>query len=799
MRKIHKKQFSYILPIFIFLYVLASHSVPSIAAASSSRSEDLFVSTVSGKFYEIANNLANSDDTTYFDNELAISFLIGAMNLDGDNSEINSLLLKCICRYPEQHSLSNNTQSRTYIDLVYTLLQKYVDNNADMDLVSKATAFLLNQTGSAIQKETLLVQMQKQFANKNSVFNSDLLVDLGMLKLQNGLPADAEKYFKQAYQINKYNKAAFSKLYESFPKDVSPAEYLERLRLDFRENPTDLKVVLAFCRSLEQFQLYDTAAEAYEFSSQLFTYLYPAEALPADIYIPWSINCYNSKNYQSKCQFIADSIRNTDKFDIRLESLAGRAASKLGQDTVALQIIRNAEQKALDLLNKKSPEITEAQLAWFYSFVLPMPDKAMEWANKAFAANSNSPAEASLLIYALTQKREFTTAKSLINQFPSNQITELALGQIQLAEGQKRDGIENLNKAISRDPGSFEAEHAKDILAKNGEKYNPPINPDSLLASLNNMFGNQIVPDFIPPEKMFFIAFNIRNRELPFGNDLDCAIAVKNDSPEPIVLSDDSVLKGNIRIDAVVNGDMSKDIPNLISRRIGNDEVLLPGKSKIVNLKLITGDLREMLLTYPQASLNINFTLYIDPVNTKEGKVSNRIAQLRPFSVTVKRPGVVTTTQGIKNLVDSISTGQIGQKIQSSQLFISLLKEQHAFSGRTPPYHMIYSDGITNLLKSALVSDSGLLKNQQNGGWVVKVFTMAELSSLKLDFELLQAASDNLYDPNWPVRMMAVYLLAESQGKNFVNVLESISNNDHNQLVMDIAAEEMQKINSMQD
>ncbi|MBN2588589.1 MAG: hypothetical protein JXA96_01910 [Sedimentisphaerales bacterium] len=753
----------------------------------------LYSSSISQKFYEIAYDLANSDDTTYIENELAISFLISAMNLNENNSDVHSLLLKCICRFPERRALTMDAQGQTNFNLVYTLLRQYINENTDFELASEAVSFLINQAGSSVQKQTLLEQMIRIFENKNSALNSQLLTNLGMLKLQNNLSEEAEKSFRQAYQANKYNKIAFSKLYELSSSRISPVEYLERLRLDLRENPIDLRAVLAFCQSLEQFQLYDLAAMAYEYSSDVFKYLYPSDALPVEIYIPWSISCYNSNKYQIKCLEIAESVRKTGKFDIRIESLAGRAASKLGQDNLALKIISNAESKALELLNEKSLEITDAQLAWFYSFVLPMPDKAMEWANRAFAANSNSPLETSLLVYSLTQKKEFSTAKSIINQFPHTQISELAIAQIQLEEGLGDQGIENLNKSISRDPGSFEAEHAKDILAKNGEKYIPPVNADFIQASITNLFGSKLVPDFTKPEKMFSFAFNIRKKEFSFGGDLDSAFSITNNSSEPLVINDDSMFKGYIRIDAIVNGDMSKRIPNLVSKRIESNGVIEPGKSKIVNIKLITGELREMLLTYPQASMNITFVLYIDPVNIDE-RVNNRLASINPVSVTVTRPGVIISGQGIRNLVNSVSTSKTGQKIQSSQLFISLLKEQEALSGRTSPYHTYFSDGMKTLLKSALIYDSGLLKNPENGGWVVKVFTMAEMMSLHLDYELVEAVSENLYNSNWPVRMMAVYLLAENQEEKFVKVLESISKNDKNQLIKDVAAAEIMKV-----
>ncbi|MBN1975286.1 MAG: hypothetical protein JW787_16710 [Sedimentisphaerales bacterium] len=798
MRKVHNIKYGLLLAVLFCCFCLASERKQAGSAAESEQEEALYSSSISRKFYDIAYDLADADNATYIENEQAIVFLLAAMNLDGNNSDVRSLLLKCSCRFPEKRSQQLSSQGRTSFDLVYTLLRQYVDENADIAVVSDASAFLLNRASSTVQKQVLLEQMLKMFANKSPFYKSELETMYGLMKVQDNSLEEAEKYFRQAYQNNKNNKFAFSKLFELNPQKISPQEYLERLRLDFLENPIDIRTVLAFCQGLERMQLYDTAADAYEYCSDLFAYLHPSEPLPADIFIPWSISCYNSQKKQYKCLEIAEIVRKTGKFDIRLESLAGRAAGKLGEDQAASRIIRDAEKKALELISKESPDIMEAHLAWFYNFVIPMPDKAVEWSNRAFAADSNSPAAASLLAYSLTQKKEFITAKSLIEHFGANQISELALACIQLEEGQAAQGIENLNKAISHDPGSFEAERAKSILAQKGQKYVPPVNPDYVLASLEKNFGGKLVPVFTQPEKRFSIVFNIRNKELSFGDDLDCAISIINNSSEPLIISDDSMFKGNLRVDAIVSGDLNKRIPNLVSKRIKTAEAIEPGRSKIVGLKLITGELREMLMTYPQASLKITFVLHLDPVKSSEDRVISGLPYMKPVSVNVVRSNIVLTGQQIRNLVDSISASQSGQKIQSAQLFVGLLKEQHALSGRTSPYHIVVTDGMKTMLKSALIYDTGLLRNPENGGWAVKVYTMAEMLSLPLDYEFIEVISENLYNEKWPVRMMAVYLLAETQGEKFEKALENISKTDKNQLVRDIAGVELMKIRSLQ-
>ncbi len=759
--------------------------------ASSIENRKLFSSSVSQKFYEIAYELtsassrlgearrspaaepAHSEDVNGPQLDQAIVFLTAAMKLDKNARDARPLLIKLACREPEKdHSA-----------LVYNLLMDYVDESADVEIAKKAVVYLLGQLNTREQREKLLEQILETLGGKNVILGSELSTLLGLLKAEKADLEAAEFYLMQAYKRNRYNKLAFAKLAELKPERIGPAIYLERLRLALRENPSDIEAALTFAQQAEQLQLYETAAGVYEYCADLFTYLYPSEALPARIYLPWAISSYNTQRNQSKCLQIAQRIQREDRFDLRLEAIAGKAATKIGNGELATQIFQAAEKKALSSIDEK-------QLAWFYCFVLPFPNKALDWANRAYETEHNSPAAAAILAYALVMNNQMEWAKPLINNSQQSQIADLTLAQIQLAEGQKDSAIETLKTAIIKDPGSFAAERAKEILAQQGEKYTPPIDPNAVLTMLENVFGRTLVPVFTPPEKIFSVQLNIRGNEFPYGSEFGGNVTIINNSAEPFVISDDALFKGNIRIDADVSGDLNKTIPNLVSAKIRTALLIEPGRSILIPLRLITGELKKTLLTYPQASLDIEFTLYLDPVTTslqKEGKITNRLTYLEPTRVRIKRPGIALTGQYIRSRFNLISKGSVGQKIKTAQLFTGLLREQNEMLKRKPLYRFKSADWMEPLLRSALLHESGLLHNPANGQWVVKVHTMAEMLSLPLDYELISAVAKNLNNTNWPVRMMAVYLLSKNADRNFDKVLDWTAKNDSSELVRDMA------------
>ncbi len=744
-------------------------------------------------FYEIAYELAGAKDVTGPRLEQAIVFLTAAMELDGDNKPARPLLIELACRQPERDRSS----------LVYELLVGYVDESADFDIAGKAVVYLLEQMNSREEREKALEQMLSTLGGGNNVMSSHLATMLGTLKAEKADFNAAEFYFLEAYKANRYNRLAFAKLGEVAPAQIGPAVSLERLRLALRENPSDIEAAVAFAAHAEKLELYEVAAAAYQYCADLYGYLYESEAVPARIYLPWAISNYNTKAGQTKCLRIADRVRQESGFDLRIEAIAGKAAIKMGDVEQAAKIFQNAEKNAQLLISAqpqpspgainsepsqtaRSQQAYVEQLAWFYCFALPIPAEAVKWANKAFAIEK-SPVTSSLLAYALATDNQIEWAKPLIGTDNQNQIAELTQGMIQLAESQTDQAIESLKSAIAKDPGSFAAEKAKEILAKQGKRYVPPTDPNEVLASLQNAFGQTLAPAFTPPEQVISAKLDIQSDTFPYGTDFSGTVAITNNSSEPFVVSDAGLFKGNIRIDADVRGDLSTSIPSLVFTRNRTTFLAAPGSSILIPVRLNTGEIRRMLRAHPQASLDIEFTLYLDPVVTEGGKIANRLTYVEPARARIRRPGIRLEARYLQEQFKSISTSRPEEKNKTARLFAGLLAEQQASSNGRLPYTFMSADWVAPLLRKALVHESGLLRSRADDDWAMKVHTMAEMLSLSLDFELTNAAAENLNDAKWPVRMMAVYLLATSPGSRFGRVLDATAQNDPSRSVREMA------------
>jgi hypothetical protein len=199
-----------------------------------------------------------------------------------------------------------------------------------------------------------------------------------------------------------------------------------------------------------------------------------------------------------------------------------------------------------------------------------------------------------------------------------------------------------------------------------------------------------------------------------------------------------------------------------------------------MDIRLIQGKLKQLLLEHPQASVQIEFTLWLDPVTEPNGAVHNALPGIEPARLLITRSGVDVSGTYLQARLSTLTSGQPGQKEKSAQLFAGLLLEQQATAG-SKPYKMTYID--PRLLRS------GLVRCLADQNWNLKVETMLMLDDLPLDFSLTNAIGENLaVQQPWPVRMTALWLLGKEHDPGFTRVRDWTAKNDDDKSVLQMAA-----------
>jgi tetratricopeptide (TPR) repeat protein len=728
--------------------------------------EKLFSPTVSQLFYEMAQDAALSDNITDSQAEQAIVLFRAATELDTGANVTAADMLKILSRPgPPRH-----------LQMLYNSLIDYVDKNADRRVAANAVRYLLEQLNTRQQREIMLSRLIRDLGDSNPVIISELATELGLLYAERADDPNAARVLAIAYIRNKYNQLAFEKLVELAPDQVSPVTTLEYLRFKLRENPLDIDTAFTFAQYAQRVQLYDVAVGGYQYCADLFRFLFPTRDLPLAVYSDWMTCCYNAPRGQLRCLQLAESLRKQGRFDLRIESLAARAAAIMGDTEMAANILKSAEQRAIE-----GSKEDYKPLAWFYCFVRPDTEKALDWANKAYSAEPNSPDAASLLACALVDNNQPDVAKSLVENYPQTQVATFVQARLNLAAGERQSALDLFRAAIDKAPGSLVAQQALRLLNEQQADYIPVFDTGIILTSLKQTVGEQIVPQFISPDRMLVFQLNIRGSRFAYGNDIDGTVAITNNWYEPLVISDNALCRGQITIDVEVSGDLQARIEKFVTTTTRPTQAIESGKSVLVPVRLNIGQLKELLLKHPQASLNLLFTAYLDPVVTDDGDVVSAIPGINPATAQVERPRVEITADFLQNRLGSLSKGRQGPKVKAVQLFAGLLMENLEMANHQSPYKLAGTDRMTPVLKSAIVQ--GLTDSD----WVVKVHSMSAVTPLPFDYEIISAASQGLNDQHWPARMMAVYLLAQKQGDSFAKVIDHTAQYDDSPFVRGMA------------
>lgn len=743
-------------------------------ACAEIRQEQLNSPVAAQTFYDTGYELYASKDADFASAMQAVIFLNAAIELDSRANYVLGDIINIAWQYPD----------RNFSEVVKLALSQYIDRSTDLEIASKAVGYLLERLDDREQREQLLASIAQQMTDKNSMFTSDILAQLGFLKAETADVNDAQMYLMQAFAMNKYNRLAFAKLAELSENGGQPLPdivYIQNLRYAVRANPLDFDSAFSFSQYCQALGLYAPASAGYKYCAELSKYINGKDSAEPALCRPWILSCYNAEQFD-KCRDILWQVRNGGVFDVWVEAFAAAAATKSGDKQTAKTILDAMEVRANKILagelNVSPGEVID--YAWLFSFVVdPNPDDMLTWATKAYDGDANSVSAASLFAYALIKNNQFDVAKPLLEKIGLTMPSAgIAKAELLIQSQDSNSAITILKGVIASAPGSFEAQRAAAKLKELGSEYISPVNVDAFNSALTAEFGPKFFSPFVEPEKMVKLEFKVQGAAFSYGSEIRGNLVVVNNYTEPMMVNPDAMVKGDIRIDARIAGDLNEQIPALITKKVRPSYEIRPGSALFIPIRLDTGRVREVLESYPQAELNLEFVAYLDPQISPDGKINN-LLKTPPARIVLKRRKLDLTTQYLQQKLEAIKKGHQGQKAQSAQLFAGLLAEQQNLRQNGTPYKFMYAE--SELLSSALARC--LVEND----WVLKVQTIAAMKKLKPDYRITEAVSADLRNPYWPVRLAAIFILAKNQ-QNFTPVLEWTQQNDPNPLVRQMAS-----------
>jgi len=744
----------------IFVILASCALVSSVfGEAMSQGDQQIYSPTASMALVELAQEIICESEIECDSAKRAIILLQAAQYLDP----------KLVVPLDEMLVFANLDPENDYSEVVYRQLLANVSSGSDIAAPIKAAAYLFHNKNTRSQRQVLLEKILKNVGVNNDFFACEIALELGILAAEISDSDSATYYFKKAYSLNPYNMSAFDKLMEISPDSISYSDYGLYLRRKITVNPFDINYVVDFAVFCHKYGMHELAVKAYAYAIDLFDYQMPGEKLPSVIYVPYAESIVNSNSGVSELFKLLSRLRSSGIFDPEIEVLATLNYVGTTDDGLLVELANNVEE------GYERGAVSAQQMAWFYSFGLSDPERALNMANKAYSSETDNVAIKAIFAYALAQNGQSDVAKDIAKDiYKVDQIAAFAYSKILLAEENKTEAIEVLKNAISINPVSFVAKECAKILAQNESEFIPPVDSISLANRMKSNFYDNLVPDFKKPEELVALKMGLSGTEFVYYSAMDAKLTVTNISDRNIVIDKKSFIAGKILVDAKLTGDVEMEIPALIEKELKPGYLIQPGYSATFEIRLDSGLLNEVLAVTPQAEVDIDFITYLDPIIV-DGKLETMLGDFGKIKTTAQRNRVDFTRKYMLQRMDVLENGSIGQKIASIELFAGLLAEQAQIQKTQAKYRY-------RVLPPAIINSS-LERSLTQDSWETKISAIKALSALDIDFSLVSAISSNLNDPKWPLRLAVLDVLARKQGASFDGVLEWVSKSDANPLV----------------
>ncbi|MBN2512457.1 MAG: hypothetical protein JXB18_05915 [Sedimentisphaerales bacterium] len=743
-----------------FVYIAAWMGLITgvVCAAPQLQQQTLFSPGTAELFGRLGNDIPSSSPSQA---DICMIFLQAGIVLDEQSASVYEQFLR---------GAGRSSGNEDYSDTILAAMKRYMDDNADLDVAALALNCVIEQADTRQEREALLSRSLGRLAASNPVFASDVAAQLGLYAAEKADYAGAASQFDYAVHLNPYNLLAVSKLMDLTQPPTANTAVTEKLILDrlvLTVNPGSLQAAMGFAQTAYHAGLYELAAEAFAYAAGLYEYLEPGKGLHEEIALGWIQSCYLTSSRQMQCAGIAQRMREQGVVNPIIEAVAALAAEKTGTPDQKKQILAGAAEKLEQQGSGQQEGIYALNTGWFYCFGTEDPEKALAWCNRIYTKEPNLPGAKSLMAYAFLLNQQMDMARQYAEPLaPNDPIAALVLAGVYIHQDQKAKAVELLKELLDKPSSLPIMLKAKSALKESGSDYISELSPGVIETSLKDRFDKQIIPEFVALNKLFKAKLNFGGEEFFYGSPLDARLTLENTGAMPLIIGKDGMLTGRYRIDVDIRGDIRKKIPSLLEGTFRPSRAILPGESVTVRLDVNRGELSRLLFICPQASVDIDFVLYLDPVVTGDGSLGNGVDGAGLIQTVIRRKKAEMTREFLLQRLDAVAKGQEGQRIRAAELFAGLYAEQAAAKQGTISYKYV-------AIEPSLLADS-VRRAIMDENWKIRVHIMSCLGrySVGLDYGMTASISENLNHDAWPVRMVALWLLASQQGDEFKPVLD---------------------------
>jgi hypothetical protein len=255
-------------------------------------------------------------------------------------------------------------------------------------------------------------------------------------------------------------------------------------------------------------------------------------------------------------------------------------------------------------------------------------------------------------------------------------------------------------------------------------------------------------------------------------------LTLENRARFPITLGPDRMVNPVLLLSYQLEGQRRESYPALFAISVDRARVLLPGQTVQVRQTLDIGPPRRVSLHQPQQPLRVTVQAILDAQRNADGSFSPSLSGQALAPLVFNRVSVGGRSEAA-GLLKAAAAEQPLRRFAAVQTLAALLGEQQRAGLNRLEYRPdpVPERQIRAVLLAALAHED----------WETRVRALDAMQHIGFDRGMLDAVRDRLEDSHWLVRLMAVRLLGERQGRGFSGTVQRIATGDADDLVRSMA------------
>ena len=648
--------------------------------------------------------------------------------------------------------------------------------------LAKGISLGLESLQTSEDRRTYLWRLANQ-ANLPQGVAGAVYQELAQLSFEAAEEQEAGRQFlSQAMSVDPYNLPARQKMLELMGAEAKAPQRIGLLAQMVRINPLRLQVVWDFANTLDETGLHKEAQKWYKYAIGAHLAGAGGSEVGAGELLDLAASYVLSQDHD-KALLVLNRIVGQNPEQVSVYIWLARAASGLGQVEQAQNYLLTAEKLLLGQSQGNPDELIAAnQLAWFYLQDKADKNKALEWAEKAVALDPQDNRAQLCLGLALLANGDTDQARAKLEPLAENDPwARLGMIRIQLAGEHTEEEIQQaLGQALGQHSGGWVGLAGRELAkAHNIDMSGIEQFLQRNRQGINNQLGKPAeLRDFYRhPQDYLFLKLRPRKPEFSYREPLMLDISLTNMGSMAITMGPGMMLDPQLVLSARLSGglqrDLKDDFVSLYKKRKLN-----PGEGLSTTLRLDRGEFRRLLRACPQETVTIRLSCILDPQVVGQDEYLPSLGGQVSKEVLLVRYGFQPSTEAMNQVYRLLKDGPVRSRISSAILLGDLLANSQ--SPRAVP-----EARMPRAIDEQQVT-AALMEIARAADWRVRAWLGEALQSVRLNTQLSEALADQIRDPHWFVRFMAVRAVGQ-RGQRWTEILQRVAQTDADDLVRQMA------------